>query len=178
MIHFRSICRTLAFAAAAAVSASTLHAQGDGPPPGPPPGDMQSGPDQGPGVDRQLKRLTKMLALTEDQQGQIRPILLNEHQQMKALFDQARNSAKSDGADAGGPPSQEAMTTLRTQMKLIREASSTKIAALLTETQQAKFFAWLEKQKQREAQQGDDMPPPPPDGEGGPPPGGGGPPGV
>lgn len=178
MIHFRSICRTVAFAAAAAVFASTLHAQADGPPPGPPPGDMQSGPDQGPGVDRQLKHLTKMLALTGEQQAQIRPILVYEQQQMKTLFDEARSSAKSDGADAGGPPSPEAMTALRTQMKLIREASNAKIATLLTETQQAKFSIWLEKQKQREAEQGNDMPPPPPDGEGGPPPGGGGPPGV
>jgi Spy/CpxP family protein refolding chaperone len=178
MIHFRTISRALALAAAAAVFASTLHAQADGPPPGPPPGDMQSGPDQGPGVDRQLKRLTKMLTLTADQQAQIKPILVYEQQQIKTLFDEARSSAKSDGADAGGPPSQEVMTAQRTQMKLIREASNTKIAALLTEPQRAKFSTWLEKQKQREAQQGDDMPPPPPDGEGGPPPGGGGPPGV
>ena len=64
-------------------------------------------------------------------------------------------------------------------MSLIRDAANAKISALLTDEQKAKFTAWVDKQKQREAQQGDDMPPPPPDG-GAPPdgggPGGGGPP--
>lgn len=168
----RSSFRALALAALAAVSCAALHAQSDGPPPGgPPPGDMQDGPQQGPGVDRQLKRLTKLLALTTDQQAQVKVVLTDEHQQIKALFDQARSAGNS--SDNDGPPSPETMKAQRTQMNLIRDAANAKISALLSDEQKAKFTAWLDKQKQREAQQGDDMPPPPPDGGG---PGGGGPP--
>jgi len=177
MPSLRSSFRALTLASLAAVSCAALQAQSDGPPPGPPPGDMQDGQQQGPGVDRQLKHLTKLLTLTTDQQPQVKTILTDERQQMKALFDQTRSASTS--GDSGGPPSPESMKAQRTQMSLIRDAANAKISALLTDEQKAKFTAWVDKQKQREAQQGDDMPPPPPDG-GAPPdgggPGGGGPP--
>jgi Spy/CpxP family protein refolding chaperone len=178
MTRLSLIPRVLALTGIMTVAGAMLHAQ-DGPPPGPPPGDMQAGPQQGPGVDRQLKRLTKLLTLTEDQQTQVIVILTEEHQQIKALFDQARAAQKSSqsnsSSDAGGPPSQETMKAQRTEMNLIRDVANAKISALLTDIQLAKFTSWLDQQKKRETQQGDDMPPPPPDGEGGPPPDGGGP---
>ncbi|MDR3741459.1 MAG: Spy/CpxP family protein refolding chaperone [Terracidiphilus sp.] len=178
MTRFSLIPPVLALTGIFAVAGAMLHAQ-DGPPPGPPPSDMQEGQQQGPGVDRQLKRLTKLLTLTEDQQAQVKVILTEEHQQMKALFDQSRAAQKSSqtdsSADAGGPPSPETMKAQREQMELIRDAANAKISALLTDTQNAKFTSWLDQQKKREARQGDDMPPPPPDGGGGPPPDGGGP---
>ncbi len=170
MPHLPSIFRTLALAALVALTSSGLRAQSDGPPPGPPPGDMQGGPQQGPGIDRQLKHLTKLLTLTTDQQAQAKTILTDEHQQIKALFDQARAAE----GDSGGPPSPETRKAQRTQINVIRDAANAKISALLTDEQKAKFAAWLDKQKQREAQQDDR--PGPPDGGG---PGGGGPsPGV
>lgn len=174
MTRFSLISRVLALAGLVALAGTVLYAQ-DGPPPGPPPDDMQQGPQQGPGVDRQLKHLTKLLTLTEDQQAQVKVILTDQHQQIKALFDQTRSAENSGNADAGGPPSPEAMQAQRSQIRLIRDAANAKISALLTDAQKAKFTAWQDQQKKREAQQGDDMPPPPPDG-GGPPPGGGGPP--
>ena len=174
MTRFPLISRVLTLAAVVALAGTLLHAQ-DGPPPGPPPGEMQDGPQQGPGVDRQLKHLTKLLTLTSDQQAQVKVILTDQQQQIKALFDQARSSSGVSSSDTGGP-TPETMTAQRTQMRLIRDAANSKIAAVLTDEQKAKFTAWLDQQKKREAQQGDDMPPPPPDGGGGPPPDGGGPP--
>lgn len=183
MIRFRFVSRTVAVAALAASFALALRAQTDGPPPGPPPGDFQGGQQQGPPAERQLKHLTKLLTLTQDQQTQIKPILTEEDQQIKALFDQARaaqtgTNAQSDSSAQDNRPSPEAMAAMRTQMKALREAANVKIAALLSDTQKAKFSSWLEQQQKREAQRDqDDMPPPPPDGDGGgPPPGGGGPP--
>src|SRR5205085_2914415 len=64
-------------------------AQDNPPPPadqnqaGPPPGGrrgMRMDPD------RQLERLTRELSLTTDQQGQIKPLLVDRQQKMQALF--------------------------------------------------------------------------------------------
>ena len=98
-----------------------------------------------------------------------------------------RPAAANDKSDASSgdfqPPSREAMDAIRASMKTIREATQTKIAALLSDDQKIKFAVWEKKRARSSAQQeNDDMPPPPPDGQGGPPdgggPGGGGPPGV
>lgn len=150
--------------------------QPDGPPPGgPPPGDMQSA-DNTPSANRELKRLTRALALTAEQQTQVKTILESQQQQTRALFDQARAAQQKDAS--GEPPSPEARKTLHAQVKAIRQDADTQIAALLSDTQKTKFAELRAQQAKREAQRGDDdMPPPPPDGEGPPPDGGsGGPP--
>jgi Spy/CpxP family protein refolding chaperone len=160
-----------------------------GPPPagGPPPGEMPQ-QQRGPGVERQLKRLTELLALTTAQQTQVKDILTAEHQQVEALFKPVAESGKagSDTAASEGQfPSREEMEAKRAAMKSLRADMQAKIAALLTDEQKVKFAAWEKKRAKASArQENDDMPPPPPDGEGGPPPdggggpGGGGPPGV
>ena len=58
-------------------------------------------------------------------------------------------------------------TPSREQVDSIRDAANAKIAALLTETQKAKFDAWQEKHKQtmeRRSREDGDAPPPPPEG--------------
>jgi Spy/CpxP family protein refolding chaperone len=132
---------------------------------------MQS--SQGPSVERQLKQLTQLLALTGDQQAQVKSILADRRQQVEALL---KNSSrvKPDADSAPQPPSQEEMQSQRDAMKAIREASNSKIAALLSADQKAKFTAWQKKSVRSTEQADGEMPPPPPDGEG-PPDGGGGP---
>jgi len=161
---------------------------------GPPPDGQSSGDDQqsmhqrGPSADRELKKLTQLLSLTSDQQSAAKLILTDQQSQIRALMQRARSAQQSSAttsSDAtttstdGRParPSREAMEAMRAQMKTIRSATQTKIAALLTDTQKATYAAYIEKQEkaQAERQQSDTPPPPPDGGEGGPPPDGGGP---
>ena len=154
-------------------------AQPDGPPPdGLPPG-MQDGQQRGPNVERELKQLTQLLALTTDQQAQVRALLTDQKTQIQALFQPpSADSSKAASTSSERPmPSIEEMQAQRAAVKGIREATRTKIAALLTDDQKTKYAAWLKKKIQSEKRSEDDMPPPPPDGMGGPPPDGGGGPG-
>jgi hypothetical protein len=145
---------------------------------------MQTPPDRGPSVARELKQLTHLLALTSDQQTQVKAILDDRHSKIETLFKHAQDSASSgnspDGQPGSGtPPSRDSMDKLRAEADTIRKDANARIAAVLSDDQKVKFSAWVD----RHARQGDDMPPPPddgngppPGGDGGPPPGGGGPP--
>ena len=175
-LNLRRALLTAGFVLAASCA---LHAQPDGgppeggPPDGPPPGESQQ-QQRGPSVERELQHLTQLLTLTDVQQAKVKAVLAEQKQQMDALRASAAN------AEAG-----EAAHPSRQQMESVREEANTKIAALLTEAQKAKFDAWQEKRKQemerRNSEEGDRPPPPPDGGEGGPPSGGGspgGPPGF
>lgn len=158
--------RSLLMAGLLAATCATLWAQPDGPG-GPPPGEMQGQQMRGPGVDRELKQLTRLLTLTTDQQTQVKAILADQRTQMEALF---KHSMPDNASGESEPPSQGAMETMRASMKTLREASNDRIAAILTGDQPAKFKAWREK-RAKAAERNEGMPP---DG-GGPPPDGGGP---
>jgi Spy/CpxP family protein refolding chaperone len=178
--------RTLLIGGVLAGSCCVLWAQPDGPmgspPDGSPPSEMQQQHPHGPSVDRELKRLNKLLALSTEQQTQAKAILTDQHQQMEALFKQSSSAAQSGSTSSNAAssdeqrPSREAMESMRSSMKAIRDDAHAKIAAILTDDQKAKYVAWEKKQQSKSRQDGDDMPPPPPDGDGGPPPdvGGGG----
>lgn len=160
------------FAALLAVLlAAPLTAQSDGGPPpgGPPPDGMdQSGPPRGPSVERDLKRLTKLLALTPDQQAQVKIVLTDRNQKFGELMRGMRPPG-ADPSNQQGPPSEEQMEQVRTQMKAIQDGTNARISALLNPEQAAKFQVWLKQQRQRGNDDGM-MPPPPPDGgPGGPP---------
>lgn len=190
--------RVFAAALLAALLAAPLLAQQDGPPSGPPPDGMDQGGGQqhGPSVDRELKRLTKLLTLTTDQQTQVKTILTDRNQKIGELMrsmgpaprrsDQQQTSSdtttsttssassQQSSSETDSRPSSEQMEQIRTQMKAIRNEANSKISALLSSEQAAKFQSWLKQQRQRGEEDG--MPPPPPDGGmGGPPSGGGGP---
>jgi Spy/CpxP family protein refolding chaperone len=180
----RFASRVLSAAVFAALLAGSLFAQSDaggyGPPSGSGPPDGMDAPttQRGPSVERDLKRLTKLLTLSTDQQTQVKAILTDRNQKIGELMKASRpgNGQSDTSAQQEGPPSSEQFEQLRAQTKAIRDDANTKIAATLTADQAAKFSAWLKQQKQRSGS--DDMPPPPPDGgEGGPPPDGGGGPG-
>lgn len=160
------IRRALCIASILIAFSAFLPAQPDGPPPGPPP-DFQPDAPSLPTVDSDLKKLTKLLSLTADQQAQVKSILTDERARMQSALHE------SDSADASGPESGQAA---RAAFKSIRDEANAKIAALLTADQATKFATWQKKQDKAAAQNRDDMPPPPPDGNGPPPGMGGGPP--
>ncbi|MDR3792945.1 MAG: Spy/CpxP family protein refolding chaperone [Terracidiphilus sp.] len=183
----RLVARTFFAALLAATLAGPAFAQPDGGGFGPPPGGgPQDGFDnsttqRGPNVDRELKKLTKLLTLTADQQTQVKVLLTERNQKIGELMKANRPASKKDSADNSsqtatqndGPPDAAQFEQIRTQMKAIRDEANTKIGALLTDEQATKFKQWLKQQKRSDD---DGMPPPPPDGgTGGPPPDGGGP---
>ena len=135
----------------------------DGLPPGPPEDAPQGRMGHMPNPDRELNMLTRMLTLTPDQQKGVKAVLEQQATQMKAL----RNKAETDAATAQTPESREARMT---QMKQIHEESSSKISALLDDTQRTRFAAWEQKRKESMERrgphaEGDGNPPPPPPNE-------------
>src|SRR5580698_1958511 len=73
--------------------------------------------------DEQVARMTKRYSLSADQQAQIKPILANQQQQMQALRQDSSLSREDKMA----------------KMKSIHLDSSTKIQALLNDSQKQKF---------------------------------------
>jgi hypothetical protein len=120
---------------------------------------------RGRGPEQQLRNLTRLLTLTEDQQKGVRAVLEQQATQMRAL----RGKTQAEGAANDTPEARQARMT---QMDQIRDESNTKRAALLDENQKKTFASWIEKRKaameRRQSREGQ-PPPPPPDG-GGPPP--------
>lgn len=168
-------------------AASFVSAQPDGgfgPPPGggPPPDGMDAGQQHGPNLDRELKKLTKLLTLTADQQTKVKAILTERNQQIGDFF--KANAPKRDNGDAKSsddaqPAPDEQFEKMRTALKAIRGTANGKIAALLTEAQAPKFDAYLKQQAKAEQEMGPGGPPPDGGGgPGGPPPGGGSPGGM
>jgi protein CpxP len=119
----------------------------DTPPPPPDQGQPQGGPG-GPrrmDPDRQLERMTKELALTPDQQSQIKPLLVDRDQKMQALF-QDQSIAQRDR---------------RTRMQALRQDSQSKIEAVLNDQQKQKFEAMQEHMGRRGGGPGGQGAPPP-----------------
>jgi protein CpxP len=73
--------------------------------------------------DEQVARMTKRYNLSSDQQAQIKPILANQQQQMQALRQDSSLSQEDKMA----------------KMKSIHEDSSSKIQAVLNDSQKQKF---------------------------------------
>jgi protein CpxP len=73
--------------------------------------------------DEQVARMTKRYNLSSDQQAQIKPILANQQQQMQALRQDSSLSQNDKMA----------------KMKSIHEDSSSKIQAVLNDSQKQKF---------------------------------------
>ena len=114
------------FVLGAAVS-TQVHAQepGGAPETAAPPPDQGGGPGRRGMMDpdQQLARMTKRYKLSADQQGQIKPILDNQQQQMQAL----RQDSSLSPEDR------------RAKMMSIRSDSRSKIEALLNDDQKKKF---------------------------------------
>lgn len=178
----RLIARILFAVLVAATLAGPAFAQPDGGGFGPPPGGGPSpdgfdsgGAQRGPNVDREVKQLTRLLALTADQQTQVKTILTERNQKTGELMRTSRQEQQKDSAQQAAredsQPGPEQFAQMRAQVKAIRDEANTKIGAVLTAEQAAKYAQWL---KRRQQPSDDGMPPPPDGGPGGPPPDGGG----
>jgi Spy/CpxP family protein refolding chaperone len=94
--------------------------------------------------DQQVARMTKRYNLSADQQTQIKPILANQQQQMEAL--RGDSSLSKDDRMA--------------KMKGIREDSSTKIQAILNDTQKKQFAEDQQRMQERMQERGGGGAPP------------------
>ncbi len=98
---------------------------------------QQRGGQYGPPADglqiEQVARMTKRYNLSADQQTQIKPILANQQQQMQALREDSSLSRDDKMA----------------KMKSIREDSSTKIQAILNDTQKQKYAQDQQRMQER-----------------------------
>lgn len=102
------------------------------------------------GVERQLKQLSRVLSLTDDQKTQVKSLLQAQHQQMEQL----RNSTAQNGQANEAQPNRE-------QIQAIRQDTKTKIEGLLNDDQKTKFEAWLQQRKERmEQRRGQQAPAP------------------
>ena len=113
--------------------------------------DASGQPSNGPGrmgrqpqtPDEQVARMTKRYNLSADQQAQIKPILANQQQQMMAL--RGDSSMSRDDKMA--------------KMMSIRQDSTTKIQAILNDTQKQQFAQDQQKMQERMQQRGGGAPP-------------------
>lgn len=117
-----------------------------------------------PSAERQLRHLTKMLNLTQDQQQQMLPILQDQQQKMRSMHEDTSMSPQDR----------------RQQMRQTMMDTHQKLEALMTDTQKQKFEQMMQQRRQRWSGQrgmgqGPGNPPPPP-GAGTPPPDAGTPP--
>lgn len=112
----------------------------------PPPPQQGMHGHRGMNTDRQLKRMTKQLSLSADQQSQIKPILDSRQQQMQALW-QDQSLSRQDR---------------RQKMMAIQQDSSSKIEAVLSDSQKQQYEAMQQKMSQRRmhGQGGGDQTPP------------------
>jgi protein CpxP len=123
------------------LSTAAVFAQQDTPPPAPDASAQQPGQQPGSGhmghqrmdPDQQVAHMTKRYNLSSDQQTQIKPILVGQQQQMQALHQDASMSQEDKMA----------------KMKSIRDDSSTKIQAILNDSQKQKFTEDQQKMQER-----------------------------
>lgn len=148
--------------ATAGIGSIALHAQDTPPAPpadaqGPPPdasmhnGPMGGGPGRGMNSERQVQMMTKMLDLTPDQVTRLKAIDADSMQQMMALHNDTSRTPE----------------TKRTMMMDYRKERETKIKAMLTDEQKAKYDEMQARMRERRMEHngqgnGDAPPPPPP----------------
>jgi periplasmic protein CpxP/Spy len=118
-------------------------AQQDSPAPPDAAAQQGGGHRQPPTPDEQVARMTKRYNLSADQQAQIKPIVADQQQKMMALREDSSLSRDDKMA----------------KMKSIHEDSSTKIQAVLNDTQKAQFAQDQQKMQERMMQRGGGAPP-------------------
>jgi Spy/CpxP family protein refolding chaperone len=134
--------RTLLLATILAAGSCGLWAQA-APPEGAPPQDQMR--QRGPNPEREIAQLTEALALTPDQQTQVKALLKERREKVEAL------------RSGGERPSRE-------QMEGVRKDTDAKINALLNDDQKTKYAAWEKERMEHRRGPGGDGPPPPPSG--------------
>jgi Spy/CpxP family protein refolding chaperone len=126
------------------LSSAAAFAQQDNAPPAPDASTPQQGSSHGQWgghpqtPDEQVARMTQRYNLSSDQQTQIKPILANQQQQMQALRQDSSLSRDDKMA----------------KMKSIRVDSSTKIQAVLNDSQKQKFAQDQQRMQERMQERG------------------------
>ena len=116
------------------VAFSTLSRAEDTPPkPDAKHGPRQGGPGGPGGRGDMMKKMAEELNLTDDQKEKLKPIMKEQGEKMKALFDDSSISQEDK----------------RAKMKELREANATKIKAILTPEQTTKFEAMQKENQER-----------------------------
>jgi periplasmic protein CpxP/Spy len=125
------------------LGSAAAFAQQDSPAPPDAAAQQGGGHRQPPTPDEQVARMTKRYNLSADQQAQIKPIIADQQQKMMALREDSSLSRDDKMA----------------KMKSIHEDSSTKIQAVLNDTQKAQFAQDQQKMQERMMQRGGGAPP-------------------
>jgi periplasmic protein CpxP/Spy len=126
--------RALALLGIFVASCCAVSAQTAEQPQGPPPGAHW----RGPGVERELDHLSRILVLTPEQQTQVKALLVAQRQQIEALH----TATQANAADSTSE------TSNREKMQAIHQATDEKISALLNDEQKTKFAAWQQQRQQ------------------------------
>ena len=118
-------------------------------------------------VDHDLKQLNKLLALTADQQAQVKDILTEQNQKIEELVKQFKaeqkkqadaqkakpaSNQKQNGIPPGNLPDPQLLENARATLRNIRSEAQTKIVAQLTDSQKTAYDAWKAKRAKSEAQ--------------------------
>jgi hypothetical protein len=118
-------------------------------------------------VDHELKQLDKLLALTTDQQAQVKDILTDQNQKIEELIRQFKaeqqkqadaqkakpaSNQKQNGIPPGNMPDPRLLENARATLKDIRSEAQTKIVAQLTDSQKTAYDAWKAKRAKSEAE--------------------------
>ena len=117
-------------------------------------------------AERRIAMLTERLHLSSQQQTQIRQILAEEREQVRALFPNGRGPGEFRGphgqgdarrGDANRPDSarREEMRARMQQMQTIRERTEQRIEGVLTERQRAEYRELRDAQRKRFEQRGE-----------------------
>jgi Spy/CpxP family protein refolding chaperone len=147
--HSRTLTRPRLLAAATALLAALVlapQAQAQGTAPDQPRGDRRGQRmDPAQMVERRVARLTERLNLNSGQATQIRQILTQEQEQMRALWPQGAQAGP--GRDDARRPDAAGRDSLRTAMRAIREGTEQRIDGVLTAEQRTAYRELRESQR-------------------------------
>ena len=92
-------------------------------------------------IERRVSMMTERLQLSQPQATQIRQILTQESEQMRAIFEKGQNGGDREA--------------LRPEMQSVREGTEKKIDAVLTESQRKSYAELREQMRQRRGERGE-----------------------
>lgn len=142
--------KPLLFVLACAMLATPIWAQNDTQPQeGPPPGEHRMHRGGMPNPDEQVKRLTKELKLSSDQQAKLKQIFADQEKNRQQDRESMQNMSPEDR---------------RAKFEQTRQEMDSRIEAILTDSQKQKFTEMRSKMRQHGPHgEGQQPPPPPPD---------------
>ena len=92
-------------------------------------------------IERRVSMMTERLQLSQPQATQIRQILTQESEQMRAIFEKGQNGGDREA--------------LRPEIQSVREGTEKKIDAVLTESQRKSYAELREQMRQRRGERGE-----------------------